>query len=169
MSNKKMIDGIRIATQYYKLQQQYKNVQKEYEEKRQEYFKQMSECFGGVSNDDLHFVSRNGKCLNIARVEPKKIIWNVAKLKKSVPTKIQKKIIKKDYKITNMQGLKKYLKCCGVNPNEFRKYIEVVETVDEKEVQQLGDLGELSLSELSGCYDIKVSQPYYRVAYENEK
>lgn len=100
----------------------------------------------------------------INRIEKTEIVWDAEKLEKRLEKSIRKKVIRKKYSVPDMAGLVEYLKTCGVDPKEFKKYIYVEKSVDEKEINRLGDTGYITTSQINGCYNVKCNKPYYTVS-----
>ena len=103
-------------------------------------------------------LAMNPVLLRLTKSKSKKVTFDVDKLKVRLPKKLQKKVLNKRYEISDFEGLKEYLKSCGVDPKIFKGFIRVVETVDYDSMNQLYDLGEVDLKRLEGCYDVKESK-----------
>ena len=102
--------------------------------------------------------------LNVSMVERTNIKWFAEKLEKRVTKPIARQVIKKNYTIRDMKGLSKYLASCGVDQNEFKKYIEVEKTVDQQEVERLSEVGKISVKNISGCYMVECQKPYFKLS-----
>ena len=105
----------------------------------------------------------NHKHLGVTRVRRKKIIWDMNKLKEKLPKEKYKAVTTRRYEIEDMEGLVKYLKKCGVNPKRFKSFLNVTESVDEKELNNMSELGEITESDIRGCYTVELSDPYIRI------
>lgn len=105
----------------------------------------------------------NHKHLHVTRVRAKKVIWDVKKLKEKMDKEKFNAVVTKQYTITDMNGLIRYLKSCGVDPKKFKKYLEVTQSVDEKTLDQLYNTGVITKNDISGCYEVKMSEPYIRI------
>lgn len=103
------------------------------------------------------------KDLKVTKVRTKKIIWNIEKLKQKLSKDKQKQVVNKAYIIDDFEGLVNYLKTCGVNPKKFKKFISVDETINEVELNRLYEVGKIKKSEIDGCYDLKLGEPYIRI------
>lgn len=101
--------------------------------------------------------------VRVTKIRRNKILWNLVQLKKKLDKKLYKQIVTKEYTINDMNGLIEYLKSCGVNPNEFKKYIDVDETLNEAELDRLYDTGKITKGQLEGCYVSELSEPYIRL------
>lgn len=168
MENKTFINGLRLASQYWKAQQEFNEHKRRFEETKKRCFEQMDKCFEDSEDKKFECVSKSGRTMIINKVEPTKIVWNVKTLEKRLPKSIIKKVLVKNYSITNMQGLMEYLKSCGVDPKEFKKYISVDKQVDNKQFEQLNALGEVNINDLDGCYTVENLKSYYKVTVEDE-
>lgn len=101
--------------------------------------------------------------LNVTRVRQRKITWFLDKLKKRLDKETYNKVVDKTYTINDMQGLIKYLKSCGVDPKKFKKFIDVEEQVNESRIDNMFNIGEIEKADVSGCYDVKLGEPYIRI------
>lgn len=158
----RITDVVRLFFETYESfkesEKQYKYMQAKFNVEMDTHFNTLS----GARKSDM-FEDSNGDLLVVTKVSPTKIEWIPEKLKARVTKPVWKKLVKKRYEIVNMDGLVRYLKSCGVNPIIFKGFIEVTETVDEKQIERLGDLGELTPHNIAGCYVVKSSKPYYKL------
>lgn len=94
----------------------------------------------------------------------RKVIWDIPKLSKKLDKELFNEVIKKKYTINNMDDLITYLKSCGVNPKKFKKFIDVEESVDNKKIDELGELGKINMEQLSGCYELQANMSYVKIS-----
>lgn len=88
-------------------------------------------------------------------IEATKIIYDAEKIEEKFDKEFCNEVINKTYIVNNIDGLVKLLKQNNVNPNQFKKFIEVEKTVSKEKLEQLFEIGDLSLEQLAGCYDTK--------------
>lgn len=116
------------------------------------------------------FGFQNGDTFYKARpIIQKKIIWYVDKLSKRLDKEILNEVVRKTYTINDFDGLVKYLKSCGVDPKKFKKFIDVKKEVDNKIIDELGQLGEIDLEDLSGCYELQANFSYIKISEESDE
>jgi hypothetical protein len=101
--------------------------------------------------------------LRVTRVRTKKITWLLDKLKQKLNKDTYKDLVDKTYTISDMQGLIKYLKSCGVDPKKFKKYIEVEEQLNEIKLNTYYETGALDKKDIEGCYTVKMGEPYIKI------
>lgn len=101
--------------------------------------------------------------LNVTRIRTKRVTWLLDKLKQKLGKDTYKDVVDKTYTINDIQGLIKYLKSCGVDPRKFKKFIDVDETLNETKLNTYYETGALKKSDIEGCYDVKVEEPYIRL------
>lgn len=101
--------------------------------------------------------------LNVTRIRTKRVTWLLDKLKQKLGKDIYKDVVDKTYTINDIQGLIKYLKSCGVDPKKFKKFIDVDETLNETKLNTYYETGALKKSDIEGCYDVKMGEPYIRL------
>lgn len=152
-----------VAWDFFQKQQKMKQLQKKLDVAKREFEDTMGELFSKMGGKSILFGGNiNGnEVLKVSRVEKTSIVWDAEKLSKRLPKSIARKCIRKEYRIQNMTGLVEYLKSCGVDPKEFKKYLSIEMTVDQDEVGRLGDIGQISAKSISGCYVIKCQRPYF--------
>ena len=162
MSNKESFSGdvlqfFTVSNIFNKTRENYEYDKKAFAKKADEYFEQADIP---MSYDIFDFGSFSIKLNKVCRTTIK---WNAKKLYDVLTKKQAKAVIKKRYEIIDFEGLKKYLKDCGVDPTIFKRYICVTESIDEKALDNLFQLGKVSKEEIDGCCEIDVSIPYYKL------
>ena len=149
-----------LVWMYHEKQQKLKAIQKKFESIKSEFEEEMLSLFNGNTVDKTK--------LRVKMVERVTIDWNPDRLEKKLPKQIAKKVIRKQYRVNDMDGLIKYLKTCNVDPSVFKKYITVDKTVDQNEVDRLGDIGQISVQAVSGCYVVKCQKPYFTISVKKD-
>jgi len=158
-----------ISFELFKLNQKFKEQEQEYKKRKSELQNQIF-AFTKKNNMTGFGFSIGNHTYNFSAVQPKSLVFDFDKLKKKLDKNIYNKIVKKEYSISNMEGLIKYLKSCGVNPKKFSSYLSVKQVVDMKQIDNLQELGELNKSDLEGCYEVKELASYVKVTdWENEE
>lgn len=101
--------------------------------------------------------------LRVTRIRTQKIIWDCDKLRERLGKTLFGKVVTKEYKVNDMEGLVQYLKSCGVDAKKFKTYIEVQTKIDDKKIDNLFELGEITKADVSGCYTLNLGEPYIRL------
>lgn len=156
-----------LAWEFYHKQQKLKSIQKKFDELKREFEEEMECLFRSENVKRMQFKSDeldSSGTLSVKMVERTSIEWDAKKLEKRVPREVAKKVIRKQYYITDMNGLVRYLKSCGVDPNIFKMYLRIEKSVDQNEVDRLGELGQISVRAISGCYIVKCQKPYFTLS-----
>lgn len=155
------------AWNFYEKSQKFKAVKAKFEAIKAEFEEEMESLFHGRTSNSIAITNHNmagpNNTIKVSRVAKTTIVWDAAKLKKRLPADVAKQVILKDYRITNMRELTKYLKSCGVDPNIFKSFLVVEERVDQDAVDRLGDLGVIMPQQISGCYVVNCAKPYFTV------
>ena len=86
------------------------------------------------------------------------LVYDIPKLKQKIDAELFNEIVDKTYTITDIDALISLLKKAGVKPKEFKKLITVSERVNNGKIQQAYSVGEISLQDISGAYEVKVSK-----------
>ncbi len=78
------------------------------------------------------------------------------KLQQKLDKDIFNEIIHKQYKVIDMQGLISLLRKSGVNPSDFKKFINVEQSVDRAALKRLYETGDIKKDDIKGCFSAKV-------------
>lgn len=159
------------AWNYYLKEQKFKKAKKQYEELKSQFESDMLELTEALDKKRVLFESDSFEekgVLSVRKVEKTSIEWDADKLERKLPKSVAKKVIKKKYAIADMHGLVEYLKSCGVDPKVFKTFLAIERTVDVKAIEQLGDVGEISVRQISGCYIVKCHKPYFTLSVKKD-
>lgn len=163
----------KLISDYHNKKKQIDKLNSEFSKVKKQFYQQLEE----IDVDSVKVLNMDDLTeeLFATRVQPTTITFDVDKVEKKIGKKRAEAIITKEYTINDFQGLVKYLQSCGVNPRVFKKYIDVDKQIDKDKLDNLSELGLLSLDDLSGAYSVKVNNPFYRItankikSEENEK
>ena len=97
------------------------------------------------------------------RTIPTQITWDTKALKRRLPKEIASDVIRRDRQLINLPGLIEYMRLLGGDPKTFWSYFSTREYVDQDELDQLVDLGEIDSEDVAGCYSVSVKPARYRV------
>ena len=154
-----------VVQNFYRQQEEYNESKKKFEKSKKTFEEFMNEHMATnkvvVESDSL---CEDCKDIVVTKVTKTHIEWFPDKLEKRIEKKVAKEVIKKHYYIADMQGLVKYLKSCGVNPKIFAKYLLIEKQVDQDAVGRLGESGKITPRNISGCYIVKCSKPYFKLS-----
>ena len=106
---------------------------------------------------------KNVKKVIVTKVTPSVVEWDCKKLKQLLNSKERKLVIQKHYQVTNWKGLFDFLKESGVDFKEFLKYVEVTESVRDKQLDKLVELGAVDEEEVKACSSVKLKGSYYKL------
>lgn len=131
-------------------------------------FKQQEKNLKGNSvsfeTDGFGEVSQTVTAMQITNTS---VLWNIPILKRVLGKKLAKKCVSKKYEIVDFPGMVEYLKSLGAKPDEFSKFLNVVESVNEKQLDKLSDLGVIALDDMRECYTVKKSTPYFKITVKS--
>lgn len=140
-----------------------------FENDKYEFYNEMDRYFDEVADDDGKFgVSVKETVKGIGRIVCQKIStvsisFDVKKIRKVLTKEQQKQVIQKHYKVINWPKMFQLLKDSGVEWKEFLKCVEVSETVNQKELDKLIDLGYVDMDDIKKCASTKVKNVYYKL------
>ena len=143
-------------------------VERNFQDSKLDFNNCMDKYFDAVANEegklevDIDDVKNMRKVI-VSRITPSTVIWDCQKLKRLLSPKERKLVIQKNYQVTNWKGLFDLLKESGVDFKEFLKYVEVTETVRDKQLDKLVELGTIDEEEVKSCSSVKLKSSYYKL------
>ena len=155
-----------VVHNFLKMQEQLKENQEKFEEVKKNFYTLMEDYFEAneICNKTWFPTDTfDDSTLFVTRVQKSIVDFDVTKLEKALGKAISKDVIDKDYQITDFEGLIAYLKSCGVKPKEFKKFIKVNKSVNTKKLDNLEELGKITVDQLEGCYTVRKQNPYFKV------
>ena len=119
---------------------------------------------------DLAEYSDDGKKqkMTCKKVTPVSISFIAEKLEEKLDKHLRDKVIKKEVVIDDWNGFMEYMKELGASPKEVKKHISVRKTVDKKALENAEKLGQISVSDLKGCYTVKENTAYLSTKISEE-
>lgn len=155
------------------LNKNFKEVENKFKEETSKIKNQLKDYFSLENINSNKFLYKAGKYKNnptgfsAILVSPTKIIFDADKLEKKLKSKLGKDklslIISKKFIIDDFDGLIEYLKTCGVDAKKFKEFISVEKTVNNKKIDELSKIGEIDEEDVSGCYQVKTSESYFKI------
>lgn len=159
-----VIDFVERQKKFKLFKGQFEQVKKTFNAVMSEYFEQCSIPQGtGIVFENEFSVSPQESKLKVSKVQRAKVIFDVSKLKKVLSKNLLKKVVNKKYEITDIRGLTEYLKELDADPQIFKQFIAIEETINEERLDYLVEIGELEKSQIGGCFRVEVSEPYFTV------
>lgn len=86
-----------------------------------------------------------------------KVDYDISSIKKTLDKAIYRKFIKRTYRL-NIKKFKQICSMMNIDYRKFAKAIVISEQIDEEALDKLYENGEITLKDLSGCYDAQVSK-----------
>ena len=151
---------------YAERKAKFDKVQERFDEYKAEFEQAMEACFQNELSSNrtkIEMVDDDGRLITVTRVAKPTIEWFADKLKPHLTREVYSQCIKKRYEITDIKGLTRYLKSCGVDPNIFKRYIAVEESVDTEMIDNVSQRGLLEARDIRGAYLVHCAKPYYTV------
>lgn len=156
-----------VVRNFYNKQREFSDTKKAFDQLKKSFEKEMELVFAESGTDSVSFSVGSDDCKDELFVVKRRcrtyIKWNFQKLAENLGNKLFRQVVNKKYIINNMSGLIEYLKDCNVDPNVFKKYIDVEYSLNEAELDNLELLGKVKSEQLEGCFNLSFSKPWYSV------
>lgn len=86
-----------------------------------------------------------------------RINYDIDKLKEKLTKGQKKKLIKKNVSISDFQSFSEIMKQHGIKFSEIEPTLSILEKVDTKQLENMYEVGEIDLTEISDCYEVNTS------------
>lgn len=167
LSHKKRVKAAQAAFDFFWKKQKYDEVTKEFSKVKASFYKVMDEYFAENGIEEKVSFRAEDACVDeeivVSRVQSSSVNFDADKLEKAIGKKKAKAVIQKRYEVTDIHGLVEYMKSLGADPEVFKSFLSVSKSVNVKELDNLEQLGEVSVEKLKGCYSIVSRTPYFKV------
>lgn len=148
----------------YSLQLLFKKQKEEYEKKKNDIEVRIRNYMFVNGFDRFHFLNQEeDKDIKVCNVKRRSVSFDIPKMEQKLDAETLSKFLLKKYYIKDFKDLVKYLKSCGVDKKKFLSFIECEKSVDTKELDRLGDIGEINISDLKGCYEVTENIGYIKI------
>lgn len=159
-----------LAFQYFTEKESFSKIETSFKKTKAIFYNEIDKAIGAEDEITVHYIedetsskAKQTVFFNIKKVIRTSVTFHADKLKESLSKEIQKRVISKSYTVNNMDGLVAMLKEYGVNPKEFKKFIDVRESVNVQELERLEAIGKIDKEEIEGCYTVSISSTSYKV------
>ena len=153
----------KLSIELQELNKKHDAFEQEYKERKKQIFSEIKK-YADKKGITSYGVDTNKGMFKFIPIVSKKIIWDIEKLQEKVDKKLLKQFIDKTYTITDYDSLIEYLKSCGVDPKKFSEYISVDKKVNSKKLDNLSDMGDISMDDISDCYRVEVNSEYIKIS-----
>lgn len=154
---------------FYEAKKSFEASKVSFEETKFDFENCMDRYFDTLADDDnkikipVKDKLKNVSHIVLSKIQPTVVIFDVDKIKALLNKKERKLVIKRTITVNNWQGMFDYLKEQGIDFKEFSKFITITESIDEKQLQKLVDLGMIDEEEVKPHIKVKMKKPYYKV------
>lgn len=154
-----------IVLEYFGKRAEFKNLQADFEEVKQQFNNVMEAYFqeSGITSMKIESNELVEGDLLVTRVQKLNVSFDADKLESVLNRELVKRVICKQYVITDILGLVEYLKKCKVDPKVFKSFLSITKTVDTKELDRLEEVGKVTLNQIKDCYVTNAQRPYFVV------
>jgi len=153
----------KLSIELYELNKKHDAFEQEYKERKKQIFSEIKK-YTEKENITSYGVNSKQGFFKFVPVVTTTINWDIDKLQEKVDKNLLKQFIDKTYTISDYDGLIEYLKSCGVNPKKFAEYLSVDKKVNKKKLDQLSDMGDITMDDLADCYKVEVKSEYVKIS-----
>lgn len=153
----------KLSMELYDLNQKFDTFEKEYKERKKQIFAEIKK-YTDKEGVQSYGVNSNRGMFKFMPIVTKKIIWDMEKLQGKVKKNLLKQFVDKSYAVTDYDGLIEYLKPLGADPKKLAEYLSVERKVNQKKLEQLAAMGDISMDDLADCYRVEVKSEYVKIS-----
>lgn len=170
MNNKQLENFKKLCKSYYHLKTIKEENDAKFEIEKNKFYSKMSDFW---KNNKIKEKSFKDDIFSVTKKQSIKILWDIEKLEKKLTKEQLKKCIVKKYEINNINGLLKFLKSCGISKENINKFIlpyfTITKEVNQKVMDKMYDLGEVTKEQTEGCYTVEIKEPFYQLKVVEDK
>lgn len=154
---------------FYDVKLRKKQMDDEFEKEKKAFYQSMGNVIDSFGEGNRYSFSDSNRDWKITRSVITKVVFDPDKLQARLGKRLSSQVIETKATIEDLNGLVKYLKTCGVDPNVFKTFISVQKTVDKSALDQLEALGDISKEDLVGTFEVTVGNPSFRVTMREDE
>lgn len=129
-----------------------------------DFYSEMDELYDTGSFDGKSYgVSDDGIDYNVTRVVRRKVEYDIGKMKEKLPSDVISEVVEKQVSVIDYKALAAYVKSLGGSAAKLKSMLHVDESVNEKRLDELSELGEFDDSLMDGCFSVSESEPTYQL------
>lgn len=156
----KVID--RLILELFSINKKNKVVQEKYKAEKAKYEERIKNVLAGKKIDSYSFVN-DGCNYKATFVQQKKIEFNTEMIEQIIDKDLFNEICDKKYEIIDYEGMVKYLKSLGASPKIFKKFIHCEKSINKFKLDQLSELGDITLDDIERCYTVSENSGYVKI------
>lgn len=145
-----------------------KEDQEDYKYKKTKLENEIKKIYGKKDIKTYSFKSDN-TYYKATVVKQKKINFNVDMIQQIIDKEVFNEICDKKYELVDYEGLVEYVKSLGGSPKQFKSFIRCIKSINNNKLNQLSELGDISLDDLEGCYTVSENEGYIRITESEEE
>ena len=162
----KIID--RLILELLSINKKSKDAQEKYKAEKAKYEERIRNVLKGKNINSYSFKNEN-YYYKATVVKQKKIEFNAEMIEQVIDKDLFNEICDKKYEIIDYEGMVKYLKSLGASPKVFKKFIHCEKSINKYKLDQLSELGDISLDDIEGCYTVSENSGYVRITESEEE
>lgn len=151
------------------LNRQNKEAQETYKIKKSRLENEIKKIYGKKGVKTHSFKASEHTYLRATIVKQKKIIFDPDMVQQVVEKDVFDQICDKKYALLDYEGLVEYVKSLGGSPKTFKSFIRCEKTINSNKLNQLSELGDISIDDLEGCYTVSENEGYIRITESEEE
>lgn len=129
-----------------------------------DFYSEMDELYDTGSFDGKNYgVSDDGVDYSVTRVIRRKVEYDIGKMKEKLPFDVISEVVEKQVFVIDYKALAAYVKSLGGSATKLKSMLHVDESVNEKRLDELSELGEFDDSLMDGCFSVSESEPTYQL------
>lgn len=159
--NKQQLDKFTtIAKSYYHLKLKNEELNRQFDIEKKKFYETMSKFWSKNKIQEKTFKNED---FSVTKSQSIKLVFDIPKLKLKLNKEQISKCIKTTYEVTDTYGLMVFLKNKGIAFSDVKKFFAINQEVDQKVINELSEIGDIKMEDISDCYEVITSNPYFKV------
>lgn len=157
------MDVRKLVLTYLDRQAAFKQAESDFNRFKKEFYGTVRDFMGKKGKSSFVFQDSSRGKFSVSDVRPKKVVFDTEKMHKVLSKDVCEAVMTAKYHVDDWEGFMGYMRKLGADEALLMSFMQVEESVDQKALDSLVDSGKLTMENLEGCYEVKVSDGYIKV------
>lgn len=157
------VDVRNAVLEYLDRQAKFKQAEAEFNRYKKEFYGNVRKFMERKGNKSFVFRDGSNRKFSVSDVRPTKVTFDASKVRKALSEDVCEAVIVRDVRVEDMDGFLQYMEQIGADMPLVESFMQVQETVDQEELNDMVETGKVNMEDLEGCYELKVSDGYIKI------
>lgn len=158
--NKCIRSGEESVRDYYYTKEKFDSLQKKFDTIKKDFYAKMDEEMQDKEKEAFEYFAEE---FEVTKIQSTSLVFDILRMEETFSRDVLKKVLVKQYQITDFQRLVTYLRELGADPARVKELVVVTKSVDQGAIDRLSELGEIDPKKVREVVTVKKGKPWYKV------